>query len=49
MVVLRIPVSLVKELDDWAKEEGTSRNTLAGRELATAVNRRKKQDSPRKP
>jgi predicted HicB family RNase H-like nuclease len=40
-ITLRIPAELVGALDGWAREEGISRNTLAGRELATAMNRRR--------
>jgi predicted HicB family RNase H-like nuclease len=37
-----LPVNLIEALNEWAKEEGVSRNTLVGRELATAVTRRGK-------
>jgi len=40
--LVRLPATLVEALDEWAKEDGVSRNTLVGRELATLVNRRKK-------
>jgi ribbon-helix-helix CopG family protein len=40
-MTVRLPLSLIKELDEWAKSEGLSRNTLMSRELATAVTRRK--------
>ncbi len=36
-VLLTLSIPLVQALDDWADEENVSRNTLAGRELATAV------------
>ncbi len=48
-VLLRIPFPLIEALDKWAEEEGVSRNTLAGRELASAVNKRKKRDQFDKP
>jgi predicted HicB family RNase H-like nuclease len=41
-IAVRIPVTLIEALDEWAEEDGVSRNTLVSRELATAVNRRKK-------
>lgn len=43
-IVVRLPVSLLKALNEWARDDGVSRNTLISRELATAVNRRKKPD-----
>ena len=35
MIPLRISVQLIKELDELAESESTSRNTLMGRVLAT--------------
>ena len=46
-VLMRLATSLVKALNEWAEEEGISRNTLVGRELATAVLNRKKSGSKR--
>ncbi|MDV3293616.1 MAG: hypothetical protein LYZ70_05045 [Nitrososphaerales archaeon] len=34
---MRISAKLAEALDEWAKEEGVSRNTLVSRELATAA------------
>ena len=44
--MVRLSVTLVDELDKWAKEDEVSRNTLVGRELATAVNRRTRAGLP---
>jgi predicted HicB family RNase H-like nuclease len=40
----RIPTNLINALDEWAEEEGVSRNTLVSRELATAVSKRRKSE-----
>lgn len=40
-VLVRLPSSLIQELTEWARQDRISRNTLIGRELATAVSRRR--------
>ena len=41
-IPVRRPVILIRAPNEWAEEDGVSRNTLVSRELATAVNGRKK-------
>jgi len=43
-ILVRISEELAQELDSWAEQEGVSRNTLLGRELATMVMERKRQN-----
>jgi hypothetical protein len=42
-ILVRLSEELAQALSDWAEQEGVSRNTLVGRELATMVMERKKQ------
>jgi hypothetical protein len=42
LIPLRISTVLIKELDEFAKEEGESRNTLMSRILASEVLRQRK-------
>lgn len=41
-ILVRVSEELANELDYWAEQEGISRNTLVGRELATVVMEKRK-------